>query len=119
MPAAHNAAFADHWGHAERTQEQWQEANMRGENFDPSLWFLAFDGDQPAGALLGFKNAEKSWVRGLGVLRPWRRRGLATALLLHAFGEFYRRGGWPALVRDLRFPGDPRAFAVLGLELPH
>lgn len=33
--------------------------------------------------------------------------------------EFYRRGGWTDLVRDLRFPGDPRAFAVLGLELPH
>jgi GNAT superfamily N-acetyltransferase len=31
--------------------------------------------------------------------------------------RFYRRGGWRDLVRDLSFPGDPRAFAVLGLEL--
>jgi ribosomal protein S18 acetylase RimI-like enzyme len=31
---------------------------------------------------------------------------------------FYRDGGWVDLVRDLRFPGDPRSFAVLGLELP-
>jgi GNAT superfamily N-acetyltransferase len=31
--------------------------------------------------------------------------------------RFYRRGGWVDLVRDLTFPGDPRAFAVLGLEL--
>ncbi len=31
--------------------------------------------------------------------------------------RFYRAGGWVDLVRDLRFPGDPRAFAVLGLEL--
>ena len=30
---------------------------------------------------------------------------------------FYRDGGWVDLVRDLRFPGDPRSFAVLGLEL--
>jgi ribosomal protein S18 acetylase RimI-like enzyme len=30
---------------------------------------------------------------------------------------FYRAGGWVDLVRQLRFPGDPRAFAVLGLEL--
>jgi ribosomal protein S18 acetylase RimI-like enzyme len=31
--------------------------------------------------------------------------------------RFYRDGGWVDLVRDLRFPGDPRSFAVLGLEL--
>jgi ribosomal protein S18 acetylase RimI-like enzyme len=30
---------------------------------------------------------------------------------------FYRAGGWVDLVRELRFPGDPRAFAVLGLRL--
>ena len=31
--------------------------------------------------------------------------------------RFYRGGGWVDLVRDLTFPGDPRSFAVLGLEL--
>ena len=31
--------------------------------------------------------------------------------------RFYRIGGWEDLVRDLRFPGDPRSFAVLGLHL--
>ena len=31
---------------------------------------------------------------------------------------FYRAGGWVDLVRALRFPGDPRSFAVLGLRLP-
>lgn len=31
--------------------------------------------------------------------------------------RFYRLGGWVDLVRDLHFPGDPRTFAVLGLEL--
>jgi ribosomal protein S18 acetylase RimI-like enzyme len=31
--------------------------------------------------------------------------------------RFYRAGGWVDLVRDLRFPGDPRSFAVLGLRL--
>jgi GNAT superfamily N-acetyltransferase len=30
---------------------------------------------------------------------------------------FYRAGGWVDLVRHLRFPGDPRSFAVLGLRL--
>src|SRR5215468_1533170 len=31
-------------------------------------------------------------VGALGVRKPWRRRGIAQALLHHAFGEFYRRG---------------------------
>lgn len=30
---------------------------------------------------------------------------------------FYRARGWTDLVRRLHFPGDPRAFAVLGLRL--
>ena len=29
--------------------------------------------------------------------------------------RFYRTAGWVDLVRELRFPGDPRAFAVLAL----
>jgi ribosomal protein S18 acetylase RimI-like enzyme len=32
------------------------------------------------------------WVNTLGVLRPWRRKGVGMALLLHSFNEFYRRG---------------------------
>ena len=31
---------------------------------------------------------------------------------------FYRAAGWTDLARELHFPGDPRAFAVLGLRLP-
>ena len=31
--------------------------------------------------------------------------------------RFYRAGGWVDLRRELRFPGDPRTFAVLGLRL--
>ena len=31
--------------------------------------------------------------------------------------RFYATAGWVDLVRDLRFPGDPRTFAVLGLPL--
>jgi mycothiol synthase len=114
-------AFEDHWGHDKRTQQQWEEANMSSENFDPSLWFLAFHGDEPAGALLGFKRAEMGWVRGLGVLRPWRGRGLATALLLHAFGEFYRRGeGTVGLGVDAAsLTGATRIYERAGMRVHH
>jgi ribosomal protein S18 acetylase RimI-like enzyme len=32
------------------------------------------------------------WVKSVGVRRNWRGRGIASALLRHAFAEFYRRG---------------------------
>jgi ribosomal protein S18 acetylase RimI-like enzyme len=32
------------------------------------------------------------WVGTLGVRRPWRKKGLGLALLLHSFGEFHKRG---------------------------
>jgi len=48
--------------------------------------------------------------------------GARTALLTTPDHEtrartFYRAGGWVDLARELRFPGDPRTFAVLGLQL--
>jgi GNAT superfamily N-acetyltransferase len=33
--------------------------------------------------------------------------------------RFYATAGWVDLVRDLRFPGDPRSFAVLALPLTY
>jgi ribosomal protein S18 acetylase RimI-like enzyme len=69
---------------------------MMGENFDPSLWFLAMDGDEIAGVSLcrprSFHDAETGYVDNLSVRRPWRKKGVGLALLRHSFGEFYRRG---------------------------
>lgn len=97
---AANEAFQDHWGHLERQEEegvkQWQHQIESYEEFDPSLWFLAMDGDQVAAVALcrprAFDDPAEGFVNVLGVRRPWRRQGLALALLHHAFGEFYRRG---------------------------
>ena len=62
------------------------------ETFDPALWFLAMDGDDVAGVALCPVYPESGWVRQVAARRPWRRRGIALALLRQAFGEFYRRG---------------------------
>jgi ribosomal protein S18 acetylase RimI-like enzyme len=66
------------------------------EGFDPSLFFLAMDGDEIAGISLcppsAIGDGTMGWVGTLGVRRPWRKRGLGLALLRHSFGEFYRRG---------------------------
>jgi ribosomal protein S18 acetylase RimI-like enzyme len=50
---------------------------------------------------------------------PARTAVLTTPDLETRARGFYRRAGWVDLVRDLRFPGDPRSFAVLGIDLPH
>jgi ribosomal protein S18 acetylase RimI-like enzyme len=69
---------------------------IENPDFDPSLWFLAMDGDTIAGISLCYpkvtEDPEKAWVAELGVRRAWRRHGLALALLQHSFGEFYRSG---------------------------
>jgi mycothiol synthase len=90
--AAIDEAFQDHWGHMEGDYEEWKHWTIERENFDPSLWFLAFDGDEIAGASLCTYQIDDGWVDTLAVRRPWRRKGLGMALLLHSFGEFYRRG---------------------------
>lgn len=63
--------------------------------FVPDLWFLAHENGEPAGIAICHPHrtrAELGWIRILGVRRPWRRRGLGRALLLHAFAEFRSRG---------------------------
>jgi mycothiol synthase len=90
--AAIDEAFQDHWGYMEGDYEEWRHWTIERENFDPSLWFLAFDGGEIAAASLCTYQMDDGWVDILAVRRPWRRKGLGIALLLHSFGEFYRRG---------------------------
>ena len=85
-------AFQDHWGHMPGNFEKWQNWTVKRKDFDPSLYFLACDGDELAGSALCKYQLNIGWVDDLGVRRPWRRHGLGLALLHHAFGEFYRRG---------------------------
>lgn len=89
---AENEAFQDHWGNVPATYNNWKLRKLGREQFDPSLWHIAWDGDQIAGyAQTRYRN-EIGWVGNLGVRRPWRKCGLGEALLLHSFNEFYKRG---------------------------
>jgi mycothiol synthase len=95
-----NETFRDHWGHTEAPEAEgyalWRHRMLDNPNHDPSLWFLAMDGDEIAGVALcdPFRAGEPDmgWVDTLGVRRPWRRQGLAEALLYHSFRELRRRG---------------------------
>jgi len=84
-------SFRDHWGHHPRTFEEWQRDNKDAP--DHSLWFLAMDGEQVAGAAVCRMFLETiGWVGSLGVRRPWRGKGLGKAMLRHVMTEFYGRG---------------------------
>ncbi|RMG90502.1 MAG: GNAT family N-acetyltransferase [Chloroflexi bacterium] len=97
---AFDEAFKDHWGHTPNAPEEaiarWQNWIERDPKYDPTLWFLALDGDEIAGVSLCRKVDPEIETHGhvniLGVRRPWRRQGLALALLRHSFVELYKRG---------------------------
>lgn len=96
---AENDAFRDHFGHIERPFEegfkQWRHRREQG-SYDPTLYFIAMDGDEIAGTNLcrphAPYDADQGLVGSISVRRPWRKRGLGLALLRHSFNEFYRRG---------------------------
>lgn len=116
---AHQEAFRDHWGFTPRSYELWQHHMTEDETFDPSLWFLAWDGEQIAGYAICRLHLGNSWVGTLGVRRPWRKRGLGLALLQHSFGEFYRRGHKQVmLVVDAENPtGATRMYQKAGMQV--
>lgn len=91
--AAADEAFADHWEHTPAPFEHWLHHMTERDGYDPSLWFVALDGGELAGVCLcRIRDGERGWCDTLAVRRPWRRRGLGSALLLHAFAEFRSRG---------------------------
>jgi mycothiol synthase len=93
-------AFRDHFGFIEMPFEEgfkrFKHFTLESEEFDPTLWFLAMDGDEIAGFNLcrphSYDDPDLGWVGELGVLRHWRKHGLGLALLRLSFNEFYRRG---------------------------
>jgi mycothiol synthase len=93
---AHQDAFADHWEHHRYSYEDWRAFNMDRHGFDPSLWWLVDDDDELAAISLNAwhlsGDPEYGWIHVLGVRPPWRKRGLATALLRHSFRDFRARG---------------------------
>lgn len=89
---ADNEAFRDHWGSHDSTFEEWSHRKFGKSDFDPTLWMIAWDGDQIAGYSQNRFRMGIGWIGTLGVRRPWRKMGLGLALLQYSFGEFYKRG---------------------------
>lgn len=94
---AHQEAFRDHWNHSVATPyDEWLLLTLKHPDYDPSLWLVAWDGDEVAGLAINRirddERPDEGWVSVLGVRRPWRKRGLGQALLKHSFALFQQRG---------------------------
>jgi ribosomal protein S18 acetylase RimI-like enzyme len=88
-------ASKDKGYHEPLSYEDWvKRIGMKQETFDPTLWFLACDGNEVAGVALNMfaKESNTGWVDHLSVRQAWRKRGIGKALLLQSFAEFFQRG---------------------------
>lgn len=87
-----NEAFEDHYRQSEEPLDAWRRRLLGHPRFDPDLWLMAWDGDEPAGGLICFDHDDLAYVQGLAVRRTWRRRGLGLALLTRIFTVLEARG---------------------------
>lgn len=102
LAVADREGFRDHYGFVEQDFDSmirdWQYWLSTDKKFDPTLFFLAIE--QATGEIAGISlcrieqedDPSVAYVDSLAVLRQYRKRGLALALLHHTFAEFYRRG---------------------------
>src|SRR5262245_38806672 len=85
-------AFKDHWGEwqtEEGDYDRWLQEPM----FQPDIWQVAWEGDQVVGMVRNFINKEENekfnrlrgYTENISVRRPWRKRGVARALIASSF----------------------------------
>ena len=97
---AHNEAFADHWSSEPVGPDDWERDFVGDPHFRADLSFVALAGDHVAGYSLDYcseadwaaGDVRDAWIGQLGVRRPWRGRGLATALLVRGMIAFRAAG---------------------------
>jgi GNAT superfamily N-acetyltransferase len=81
-------AFRDHWGFTEPEEVDYQRW-LNHPLSQPKLWQVAWEGDQVAGMVRNYVNEEYNtqyerklgYTEDISVRRPWRKRGVARALI--------------------------------------
>ena len=92
-------AFQDHWGGFDSSDENLQRW-LDSPSFDPTLWVIAWDGDEVAGGVINGIHREENealglsrgWLHSVFTRRPWRKRGLARALIARSLVLIRERG---------------------------
>jgi ribosomal protein S18 acetylase RimI-like enzyme len=93
-------AFRDHWGSVELPSDEFERFVSDPVSGRYELWRVAWDGDEVAGMVRGYINDEENerygrlrgFVEYISVRRPWRRRGLARALIAATITALRERG---------------------------
>jgi mycothiol synthase len=96
---ADDEAFRDHRAALQRTEEDFVRW-FSMPNLDTDLWRVAWDGDEVAGSVWTLVWPEENeklglsrgWLEHISVRRPWRKRGLATALIAETLRMFRDMG---------------------------
>ena len=81
--------------HTQPSREEFAQHTLNGPTFDVAGWFVALDGDCYVGMSRGWVNISDpaQFVNNLtGVIRDYRRRGIATALKLRLI-DYARQQG--------------------------
>ena len=102
---ANREAFRDHWGGSDESIEQLNRI-LGDPNTDTSLWLIAWDGDEVAGGVWNEIRTEENaklglqrgWLGSVFTRRPWRRRGLASALIGRSLTLLRDRGMTSAIL---------------------
>ncbi len=95
-------AFKENWGFSPPTEEEYRAWLSNPVEFRPALWQVAWDVDtnEVAGMVRGFINEEENeeyhrkrgWTENISTGRPWRKRGLAHALIVRTLRTFKEMG---------------------------
>lgn len=85
-------AFRDHWGETEWTEDDFQSWGKHS-TFNPALWQIAWADDEVVGGVCNYIDPKQNEAYGrkrgytedIFVRRPWRRQGVAKALIARSF----------------------------------
>jgi mycothiol synthase len=122
----HWEAFRGEWDF-EQPEPDDIEAVLSGPYADPSLWKVAWAGDQIVGQVKSFINHDENAARGyrrgytedISTHKDWRNRGIAGTLLALSLRELKDRGMTEAALGvDTNNPGGAfQLYTSLGFEL--
>ena len=92
-------ASRDHWGYIEPTDAHFREF-LEFPHTDHSLWTVAWHQDEVVGQIRAFINHQENrelglkvgWTEWISTARPWRRRGIAGAMLCESMRRLADRG---------------------------